>query len=200
MQGSKTGVSARLKEVAGNLIDLPDCSCHNIHLLSNDEIKNDSQGILKNLLKFVELFSDFLASTPKARLVFKHCSKVLGLNSSYTFSPTRFLDVFWVLETLLDQFAVVCKLVKIFSSRDLKSIVSRTLLLVHLDQFFIHHKPLYDLTSSFQANDLGIHTTLELILGFLSKLWFRLGNWISLQPNDYCSELFDEYDEPIGLK
>ena len=76
MQGSITGVSARLKAVAGNLIDLPDCSCHNIHLLSNDEIKNDSQGILKTLLKFVELFSDFLASTPKARLVFKHCSKV----------------------------------------------------------------------------------------------------------------------------
>ena len=52
-QGSKTGVSIRSKEVDGNLIDLPGCSWHNIHLPSNDEIKYDSQGILKTFILFL---------------------------------------------------------------------------------------------------------------------------------------------------
>ena len=198
MKGCRSGAAARIKELAFNMIDFPGCACHNVHLLCNELVKSDS--VLKMLQKFVELFSEFLNSTPKARCIFKQSSIALGTKCVYSFSPTRFLDLFRVMENLLDQFPLVCKLIKLSPSLELKAIAGNPFLLIHIDQFVIHHKPMYNLTTEFQTTDLDVYGTLSMLLCFLAKTSFRLGHSLVLLPQKYYSKLYDEDDVPIRMK
>lgn len=151
------------------------------------------------LCKFVELFSDFLNSTPKAKSIFKQSCRVLGTRYVHSYSPTRFLDLFRVMENILDQFPVICKLIQLSSSLELKRIANIPRLLLHVDQFVVHRKPLQDLTVELQGTNLDVHSTLTLLLNCLSKISFRLGNSIALSPKSYYKKLYDEDDAPVWL-
>ena len=118
----------------------------------------------------------------------------------YSFSRTRFLDLFRVMENLLDQFPLAWKLIKLSPRQELKAIAGNPLLLVHIDHFEIHYKPMYDLTAEFQTTDLNVYVTLSMLLRFLAKINFRLGHPLVLLPQKYYSKLYDEDDVPIRMK
>ena len=80
-------------ELEVNLLDFPGYSYHTIHLLYNEEMKSDSNKTFKMICKFVEMFSDVLNSTPKAKGIFNQSSRALGTKGVHFYSPTRFWNL-----------------------------------------------------------------------------------------------------------
>ena len=65
-------------------------------------------------------------------------------------------------------------------------------ILVILDQFVIHMKPIHDFTEKAQSIDGNIHAVLEMLLELISKLLIRLGHTAELSTKGYFTKLFED--------
>jgi hypothetical protein len=71
MRGKKGGAARKITDVSPNCISIPGCMSHQCHLVQKAQFKADDQNILSTLLRFLEVLSDYLTNTPKARMILK---------------------------------------------------------------------------------------------------------------------------------
>ena len=70
-------------------------------------------------------------------------------------------------------------------------------LLINLDQFFIHMKPVYEFTQKMQSLNGNIQQLLLMLLELLSKLLIRLGHNATLSMDNYFKKLFKDDKTPL---
>ena len=96
----------------------------------------------------------------------QQCSVILDVKKVPEYSDTRFLNMYTIVESITDQFPVIEKVVRLDKAEtELKQIVSSKFMPVHLDQFVVHIKPLYDLTKATQGLNGSIYDLLVLFFG-----------------------------------
>ena len=180
-----------MKNVCPNILDIDGCSSHQGNLLSKDLVKKFS--FVMSIVHFVEKLSNYLESKPKVRSIMQQCSAILDVKKVPEYSDTRFLNMYTIVESITDQFPVIEKVVRLDKAEtELKQIVSSKFMPVHLDQFVVHIKPLYDLTKATQGLNGSIYDLLVLFfLEFISKLLVRLGYNV-LSPVSYYYKLYSK--------
>ena len=65
-------------------------------------------------------------------------------------------------------------------------------LLINMDQFVIHLKPLHDFTRKTQSLNANLYDLLLILLELVSKLLVRLGHNIPLSAKGYFKKLFED--------
>lgn len=106
---------------------------HQCHLVQKAQFKADDQNILSTLLRFLEVLSDYLTNTPKARMILKQADDLLNLKRFSSYNATRFLDFYASLESANEKFPLIKRIVQIGNNAELKSLMAFKDLEIHLD-------------------------------------------------------------------
>ena len=190
MRGVREGFVAKIKRDCPNIIDIDGCSCHRGNLITKDVIK--SYAFLKQIVVFVEGLSKFVENKPKVRSILQQCSDILQVNQIPDYCETRFLNMYLVIESACRQFPVIKKLIALDTEQSqLKESLQSKHLLIHLDQFVIHMKPLHDFTKRTQSMKGNVNDVLQLLLELVSKLLVRLGYTVNLSVEGYYNKLYE---------
>lgn len=175
------------------MLDIDGCGCHKMNLVQKDATQSDK---VAEIIIFAERLSNFLENKPKVQSILQQCQQMLGLTRINGYCPTRFLSLFNVLNSCYEQFDILKKIACISNDYELKTSLTSTTFLIHLDQFLIHTEPIYVFTKLTQSPDMTLYECLSEILGLISKLLTRLGHCISLTPENYHGKLYRK-DTPI---
>ena len=150
MRGSKDVFVSKMKTVCNNLVDVEGCSRHQGNLLTKDMIMEFP--FVKAVVNFVENLSNFVENKPKVRSILKESSAFLGISRLPDYAETRFLNLYLVIEAIVTQYPVIKKIVDLEKNDNaLKNSFKTKDLLVNLDQFVLHLKPVYELTKATQS-------------------------------------------------
>ena len=175
------------------------CSCHQVNLLQKEELRS-SISTIPEIVDFIEKLSNFIENSPKIRSLMKLVDNAIGLKRIPDYCPTRFLQLFEINESILEQYPVVKKIATLSKDQRLIQRVNNNKFVIHLDQFGIHLSPIHSLNKSLQDPGLDIYQTLMLILQCISKLLSRLGHTVALSPSSYKEKLYENHRKPLTFE
>jgi len=192
MRGRRGGAAKKIMDISPNCISVPGCMSHQCHLVQKAQLKAGGQKVITIILRFLEMLSDFLTNTPKARIILKQVDRFLNLKKFSTFNATRFLDFYTSLQSVQEKFPVITKLVQISNNTELKSLISFKDLEIHIDLCLAQTKPLYTLCKQSQGVEITYYSFLIIVLETISQILVRCGQVLQLDPGNCFEKLFDE--------
>lgn len=192
MQGAKTGFVEKMKGICPNLVSIPGCASHQVNLLQKDTLNSSEPNhlIISEIVTFVQNLSNFVENSPKVRSLLKQMDNLIGLRQIPDYCPTRFLQFFEILESVLEQYNLLRKIVSLSKDKRLARTMNDNKFIIHLDQLFIHIHPLYKLNKKTQEKKLNVFELLVALLQCISQLLSRLGYSVQLIPSKYVDVLF----------